>query len=117
MIAGNHPFLGFQIAVPFVTDATWQSLVLKADGPVLVEFWVPCGPCRMIHPVIREVSKQYAGRLKCLKLNTDDCSSIATEYGIRGIPTIMIFVNGEKKDTVIGAVHKTTLTASIEKFI
>ncbi|XP_059451435.1 uncharacterized protein LOC132182267 [Corylus avellana] len=104
--------------VPTVTDATWQSLVLKADGPVLVEFWAPwCGPCRMIHPVIDELSKQYAGKLKCFKLNTDDSPSMATQYGIRSIPTIMIFVNGEKKDAVIGAVPKTTLTASIEKFL
>uniref|UniRef100_A0A5B7B455 Putative Thioredoxin M-type 4 isoform 1 n=1 Tax=Davidia involucrata TaxID=16924 RepID=A0A5B7B455_DAVIN len=104
--------------VPPVTDVTWQSVVLKADGPVLVEFWAPwCGPCRMIHPVIAELSKQYAGKLKCFKLNTDDSPSIATQYGIRSIPTIMIFVNGEKKDAVIGAVPQSTLTASIEKFL
>ncbi|KAK3006000.1 hypothetical protein RJ639_016015 [Escallonia herrerae] len=106
------------LEVPSVTDATWQSLVLKADGPVLVEFWAPwCGPCRMLLPVMGELSKQYAGKLKCFKLNTDDSPSIATQYGIRSIPTIMIFVNGEKKDSVIGAVPKTTLTASIEKFL
>ncbi|KAK8993309.1 hypothetical protein V6N11_033410 [Hibiscus sabdariffa] len=78
-----------------VTDETWQSLVLKADGPVLVEFWAPwCGPCRMIDPVIGELAQEYAGRLKCFKLNTDDSPSVATQYGIRSIPTIMIFVNG-----------------------
>jgi thioredoxin 1 len=71
----------------------------------------------MIHPVIDELSKQYAGKLKCFKLNTDDSPSMATQYGIRSIPTIMIFVNGEKKDAVIGAVPKSTLTASIEKFL
>ncbi|KAA8524399.1 hypothetical protein F0562_010810 [Nyssa sinensis] len=104
--------------VPTVTDATWQSLVLKSVGPVLVEFWASwCGPCRMIHPLIAELSKQYAGKLKCFKLNTDDSPSIATQYGIRSIPTIMIFVNGEKKDAVIGAVPKSTLTASIEKYL
>ncbi|OMO59787.1 Thioredoxin [Corchorus capsularis] len=104
--------------IPSVTDKTWQSLVLKADEPVLVEFWAPwCGPCRMIHPVIGELAQQYAGKLKCFKLNTDDSPSIATQYGIRSIPTIMIFVNGEKKDAVIGAVPKTTLCASIEKFL
>ncbi|XAR55500.1 Protein-disulfide reductase [Bertholletia excelsa] len=104
--------------VPTVTDVTWQSLVLKADGPVLVEFWAPwCGPCRMIHPVIGELAQQYEGKLKCLKLNTDQSPSIATQYGVRSIPTIMIFINGEKKDAVIGAVPKTTLTASIEKFL
>lgn len=104
------------IDVPVVTDRTWKSLVLNAEGPVLVEFWAPwCGPCRMIHPVIDELSQEYAGKLKCFKLSTDVSPSIATEYGIRSIPTIMIFKNGEKKDAIIGAVPKTTLTASIEK--
>ncbi|KAL4620388.1 hypothetical protein ACB092_06G150300, partial [Castanea dentata] len=102
-----------------VTDATWESLVLKADGPVLVEFWAPwCGPCRMIHPVIGELSKQYDVKPKCFKLSTDDSPSIATQYGIQSIPTIMmIFINFEKKDAVIGSVPKTTLTANIEKFL
>ncbi|XP_057976087.1 uncharacterized protein LOC131163509 [Malania oleifera] len=106
------------VDVPAVTDSTWQSLVLEPELPVLVEFWAPwCGPCRMIHPVIDELSKQYAGKLKCYKVNTDESPSIATRYGIRSIPTVMIFKSGEKKDAVIGAVPKTTLTTSIEKFL
>ncbi|XAR68340.1 Protein-disulfide reductase [Bertholletia excelsa] len=106
------------VEVAPVTDSSWQSLVLECDSPVLVEFWAPwCGPCRMIHPVIDELAKQYTGKLKCYKVNTDESPSIATRYGIRSIPTVMIFKNGEKKDTVIGAVPKSTLTSSIEKFL
>ncbi|CAN1239510.1 Thioredoxin M-type, chloroplastic [Linum grandiflorum] len=71
----------------------------------------------MIHPVIDELAKQYAGKLKCYKLNTDDSPSVATQYGIRSIPTVIIFKQGEKKDAVIGAVPKSTLTTSIEKFL
>ncbi|KAA8523896.1 hypothetical protein F0562_010319 [Nyssa sinensis] len=106
------------VEVPSITDATWQSLVLESDLPVLVEFWAPwCGPCRMIHPVINELAKQYAGKLKCYKVNTDESPSVATRYGIRSIPTVIIFKSGEKKDAVIGAVPKSTLTTSIEKFL
>ncbi|XP_040965022.1 thioredoxin M-type, chloroplastic [Gossypium hirsutum] len=71
----------------------------------------------MIHPIIDELSKQYAGKLKCYKVNTDESPTIATRYGIRSIPTVMIFESGEKKDAVIGAVPKSTLTTCIERFL
>ncbi|XP_022876774.1 thioredoxin M1, chloroplastic [Olea europaea var. sylvestris] len=71
----------------------------------------------MIHPLIDKLAKQYAGKLNCYKVNTDESSLIATKYGIRSIPTVMIFKNGEKKDAIVGAVPESTLTTSIEKFL
>ncbi|XP_028779716.1 thioredoxin M-type, chloroplastic [Neltuma alba] len=70
----------------------------------------------MIHPIIDEIAQQYAGKMKCYKLNTDESPSVASQYGIRSIPTVIIFKNGEKKEAIIGAVPKSTLTTSIEKF-
>ncbi|PKI49715.1 thioredoxin M-type, chloroplastic-like [Punica granatum] len=104
--------------VKAVTDSSWNNCVIESETPVLVEFWAPwCGPCRMIAPVIDELAKEYGGKIACYKLNTDDCPNIATQYGIRSIPTVLFFKNGEKKESVIGAVPKTTLSATIEKYL
>lgn len=101
-----------------VNDNTFEELVLKSSVPVLVDFWAPwCGPCRMIAPLIDEMAVEFSGKLKCVKLNTDESPGVATKYGIRSIPTVMIFKDGQKMDSVIGAVPKATLTSTVEKYL
>ncbi|AFY76630.1 MAG: thioredoxin [Hydrococcus sp. C42_A2020_068] len=101
-----------------VTDATFKELVLDSDVPVLVDFWAPwCGPCRMVAPVVDEIAEQYAGQVKVVKLNTDENPNTASQYGIRSIPTLMIFKGGQRVDMVVGAVPKTTLANTLEKYL
>ena len=101
-----------------VKEADFKSVVLDSELPVLVDFWAPwCGPCRMVAPVVEEIAQQYEGQVKVVKLNTDENPQIASQYGIRSIPTLMVFKGGEKKDTVVGAVPKTTLSNTLEKYL
>jgi thioredoxin 1 len=99
-----------------VTDATFEAEVLKSDKPVLVDFWAPwCGPCRMVAPVVEELAGEYAGRVKFLKLNTDDNVNTAAKYGIRSIPTLLMFRGGTSVDQIVGFRPKGDLKRTIEK--
>jgi thioredoxin 1 len=98
-----------------VTDASFDQEVLKAAGPVLVDFWAEwCGPCKMIGPVLEEIAGDYAGKLKIAKLNIDENPQTPPKYGIRGIPTLMLFKNGQVEATKVGAVSKSQLAAFID---
>jgi len=94
-----------------VSDETFESEVLQADKPVLVDFWAEwCGPCKMITPILDEIAQEYAGKLKVAKLNIDDNPATPPKYGVRGIPTLMLFENGEVKATQVGALSKSQLS-------
>lgn len=101
-----------------VTDSTFKQEVLDSEVPVLVDFWAPwCGPCRMVAPVVEEIAQQYEGQVKVVKVNTDENPNVASQYGIRSIPTLMIFKGGQRVDMVVGAVPKTTLANTLEKYL
>ena len=101
-----------------VTDGSFKADVLESPLPVLVDFWAPwCGPCRMVAPVVEEIAQQYDGQVKVVKLNTDENPNTASQYGIRSIPTLMIFKGGQRVDMVVGAVPKSTLATTLEKYL
>jgi thioredoxin 1 len=101
-----------------VTDATFEQEVLKSSEPVLVDYWADwCGPCKMIAPILDEIANDYAGRIRIAKLNIDENPGTPPKYGIRGIPTLMLFKNGNVEATKVGAVSKSQLTAFIDSNI
>lgn len=104
-------------SVAKVTDSTFNLEVLDSAIPVLVNFWAPrCSPSRTVATIVDEVAEQYIGQVKVVKVNTDENPSVASEHNIRSIPTLMIFKDGQRVDMVVGAVPKTTLTNTLEKY-
>ncbi len=98
-----------------LSDADFEAKVLKADGPVLVDYWAEwCGPCKMIAPILEDVAKDYKGRLTVAKLNIDDNPATPQKYGVRGIPTLMLFNGGEVQATKVGAQSKSQLAAFLD---
>jgi thioredoxin 1 len=101
-----------------VTDAAFKAEVLDSTTPTLVDFWAEwCGPCKMIAPILDDVAKEYAGKLKIAKLNIDDNPKTPGEFGIRGIPTLLLFKNGGVEAQKVGALSKSQLTAFIDSNI
>ncbi|MEP7056673.1 MAG: thioredoxin TrxA [Caldimonas sp.] len=104
--------------IQHTSDAAFDSDVLKADKPVLVDYWAEwCGPCKMIAPILDEVSKDYDGRLKIAKMNVDENRDVPAKFGIRGIPTLMLFKGGQLAATKVGALSKAQLTAFIDSHL
>ena len=104
--------------IRYVTDTTFTAEVLQSPLPVLVDYWAEwCGPCRMIAPILDEVSKEYDGRLHVAKLNVDENQQTPQKYGVRGIPTLMLFKNGNIEATKVGALSKSQLTAFLDSNI
>lgn len=101
-----------------VSDNTFETEVLKSDEPVLVDFWAPwCGPCRMVAPIVEELAGEYQGRVKFYKLNTDENPQVSTRYGIRSIPTLLVFKGGEAKSPIVGFRPKGELKKRLDEVL
>ena len=98
-----------------VDDSSFQKEVVESELPVLVDFWAPwCGHCNIVGPIVAEIAREYVGRLKVCKVNVDEANATANSFGIRGIPTLMIFKGGEMVEQIVGAVPKPQITSKID---
>jgi thioredoxin 1 len=115
---GPEPRRSNVAGVQEVTDASFDGEVLKSDVPVLIDLWAPwCGPCKAISPVVEELAKEYSGRLKVVKMNVDDNPQTPSRYGVRSIPNLILFKNGQVRDQIVGAVPKAHLVKAIDQVV
>jgi thioredoxin 1 len=106
------------MSVQHTTDSSFEQDVLKSDSPVLVDYWAEwCGPCKMIAPILDEVARDYGDKIRIMKLNVDENQAVPARYGIRGIPTLMLFHNGEVLETKVGALSKSQLTGFLDSHL
>jgi thioredoxin 1 len=113
-LQGGHPVAN----VLEISDATFDKEVLQSAQPVLIDFWAPwCGPCKAIGPVVEELSNEYAGKLKVVKMNVDDNPQTPSKYGVRGIPNLIVFKGGKVHDQIVGAVPKAHLVKAIDRAV
>jgi thioredoxin 1 len=101
-----------------ITDVNFETEVIKNEGLTLVDFWAPwCGPCRKMGPILDEVASEFTGKVKIVKVNTDDNLKTAKEYQISGLPSLLLFKNGEAKETLVGLMPKSSIAGAIEKYL
>ncbi|HEY2866521.1 MAG TPA: thioredoxin [Pyrinomonadaceae bacterium] len=101
-----------------VTDSEFEQNVLKSDTPVLVDFWAEwCGPCRMLSPSVEAVAEQFDGKAGVYKMNVDENMNVPQQYGIRGIPTLIVFKGGQEQERIVGAVSREAITKVVEKYV
>jgi thioredoxin 1 len=116
LTSGTPSLILEEVKMQEVTDQSFEQDVLKSEQPVLVDFWAEwCGPCKMIAPTVEQVAQQYEGRAKVVKMNVDENNQVPQRYGIKGIPTLILFKDGSEADRVVGATSRDNISRMIDR--